>query len=49
MDVDEEITLHSGETTTLRKEAEKYDMTIEQYCDIFELAEGDCPSEKLKQ
>ena len=46
--VDEEITLHSGETTTLRKEAEKYDMTIEQYCDRFELAEGDCPSEKIE-
>ena len=48
MDVDEEITLHSGETTTLRKEAEKHDMTIEQYCDRFELAEGDCPSEKIE-
>lgn len=48
MDIDEEITLHSGETTTLRKEAEKYDMTIEQYCDRFELAEGDCPSEKIE-
>ena len=48
MNVDEEITLHSGETTTLRKEAEKYDMTIEQYCDRFELAEGDCPSEKIE-
>ena len=48
MDVDEEITLHSGETTTLRKEAEKYDMTIEQYCDRFELTEGDCPSEKIE-
>ncbi len=46
--VDEAITLHSGETTTLRKEAEKYDMTIEQYCDRFELAEGDCPSEKIE-
>ena len=46
--VDEEITLHSGETTTLRKEAEKYDMTIEQNCDRFELAEGDCPSEKIE-
>ena len=31
-----------------RKEAEKYDMTIEQYCDRFELAEGDCPSEKIE-
>lgn len=48
MDVDEEITLHSGETTTLRKEAEKYDMAIEQYCDRFELTEGDCPSEKIE-
>lgn len=48
MDVNEEITLHSGETTTLRKEAEKHDMTIEQYCDRFELAEGDCPSEKIE-
>ena len=46
--VDEAITLHSGETTTLRKEAEKYDMTIEQYCDRFELVEGDCPSEKIE-
>ena len=48
VDIDEEITLHSGETTTLRKEAEKYGMTIEQYCDEFELAEGDCPSEKIE-
>lgn len=48
MDIDEEITLHSGEITTLRGEAEKYNMTIEQYCDRFELAEGDCPSEKIE-
>lgn len=48
MDIDEEITLHSGEITTLREEAEKYNMTIEQYCDRFELAEGDCPSEKIE-
>lgn len=48
MDIDEEITLHSGETTTLRKEAEKFDMTVEQYCDRFETAEGDCPSEKVE-
>lgn len=48
MDIDEEITLHSGETTTLRKEAEKFDMTVEQYCDRFETAEGDCPSEKIE-
>lgn len=48
VDIDEEITLHSGEITTLRKEAEKYGMTIEQYCDEFELAEGDCPSEKIE-
>ena len=48
MDIDEEITLHSGETTTLRKEAEKFDMTVEQYCDRFETVEGDCPSEKIE-
>ena len=48
-DVDEKITLHSGETTTLRKEAEKHNMSIEQYCDRFELADGDCPSEKIEQ
>lgn len=48
MDIDEEITLHSGETTTLRKEAEKFDITVEQYCDRFETAEGDCPSEKIE-
>lgn len=49
IDVDEKITLHNGEVTTLRKQAEKYNMPLQSYVSHFEKAKGDCPSEKIEE
>lgn len=48
IDIDEEIEMHDGSVTTIRKEAEKLDMSPEDYIKYFEEAEGDCSSDKIK-
>lgn len=47
IDIDEEIELHDGTVTTLRKEAEKYNMSPEDYIKYFEEARGECTSDKI--
>ena len=47
IDIDEEIEMHDGTVTTLRQEAEKYNMSPEDYIKYFEAARGDCTSDKL--
>lgn len=47
IDIDEEIEMHDGTVTTLRQEAEKYNMSPEDYIKYFEAARGDCTSDKI--
>lgn len=47
IDIDEEIEMHDGTVTTLRQEAEKYNMSPEDYIKYFESARGDCTSDKI--
>ena len=47
IDIDEEIEMHDGTVTTLRKEAEKYNMSPEDYIKYFEEARGNCTSDKI--
>ncbi len=47
-DVDQDITLHNGEVTTLAEEAEKLGMSLDDYKKEFEKTTGDCPSEKIE-
>lgn len=44
---DESITMHNGEITTLAKEAERQECSLEEYISFYEKAEGDCPAEKI--
>ena len=48
IDIDEEVEMHDGSVTTIRKEAEKFDMSPEDYIKYFEEAEGECSSEKIE-
>lgn len=48
IDIDQDVELHDGTTTTLRQEAEKLDISPEDYTREFEEAEGDCPSDKIE-
>ena len=47
IDIDEEVELHDGTVTTLRQEAEKHNMSPEDYIKYFEEARGDCTSDKI--
>ena len=47
IDIDEEIEMHDGTVTTLRQEAEKYNMSPEDYIKYFEEARGNCTSDKI--
>ena len=47
-DVDEEITLHDESVTTLRREALKYGVSVEEYKNEIENTEGDCVSSKIE-
>lgn len=47
LNVDQIITLHNDETTTLAKEAEDLGISLDEYKELFEEAEGDCPSDKI--
>ncbi len=49
IDIDEEVTLHNKEITTLRKQAELYGMTVEEYTQEFEKADGDCSADKIEE
>lgn len=48
IDVDAEIKLHDGTVTTLRKEAEKLEMSPEEYREEFAKTQGDCFSDKIE-
>lgn len=48
LDIDAEIELHDGTVTTLREEAEKLNISPEEYAKTFEEVEGDCPSDKIE-
>lgn len=48
IDMDANINLHDGTTTTLRKEAERYDISPDEYRTKFEEKEGDCISDKVE-
>lgn len=45
---DEEIILADDVTTTIRKEAEKQDVEVDQYVNMLEKAEGDCLADKIQ-
>ena len=47
-DIDEEITMHDGTITTLRKEAEKQNISPEEYVNRIENAQGKCTAEKIE-
>ena len=47
IDIDEKIEMHDGTVTTLRQEAEKYNMSPEDYIKYFEEARGNCTSDKI--
>ena len=49
LDLNEEITLHDGTVTTLGQEAERLDLTIEEYNNRFEKADGDCAADKISE
>ena len=40
--------MHDGTVTTLRKEAEKLNISPEEYAKTFEETIGDCPSDKIE-
>lgn len=48
LDIDAEIKLHDGTTTTLRQESEQLHISPEEYAKEFEEIEGDCPSDKIE-
>lgn len=48
IDIDEEVTMHDGTVTTLRQEAEKLDMSPDDYVKEFEETEGDCSADKIE-
>lgn len=48
IDPDEDVELHDGTTTTLSKEAENLNMSLEDYRNEYEDTEGDCPAEKIQ-
>ena len=48
-DLDEEITMHDGKITTLRKEAERNNIPPEEYIKIIENTQGDCTAEKIER
>lgn len=48
LDIDAEIEMHDGTVTTLRKEAEKLNISPEEYAKTFEETIGDCPSDKIE-
>ena len=48
IDIDEEVEMHDGSVTTIRKEAEKFDMSPEDYIKYFEEAKGECSSDKIE-
>ena len=43
------IRLHDGTETTLYKEAENLNLSVSEYIDAYERAEGDCPASKVEQ
>ena len=49
IDMDAKIEMHDGTTTTLREEAEKFDIPPEEYAKIFGETVGDCPSDKIEE
>ena len=48
IDLDAKITLHDGTITTLRDEAERLNISPEEYKKEFEQAKGDCFSDKIE-
>ena len=48
IDMDQEITLHDGTTTTLAKEAEKLNIAPDEYRKQFAQREADCYADKVK-
>ncbi len=48
IDLDAKITLHDGTVTTLRDEAERLNISPEEYKKEFEQAKGDCFSDKIE-
>lgn len=48
IDIDEEIELSDGKTTTLRKEAKQSDMSIKEYMKEYEEAEGEGIEERIE-
>ncbi|MGN1299904.1 MAG: hypothetical protein ACI4VC_00960, partial [Clostridia bacterium] len=49
IDMDAKIEMHDGTATTLREEAEKFDIPPEEYAKIFGETIGDCPSDKIEE
>lgn len=48
IDIDAEVTMHDGTITTLRQEAENYNLSPKEYKTLYEQAQGDCPSVKIE-
>ena len=49
INMDTIIRLHDGTETTLYKEAENLDLSVDEYIDAYERTEGDCPAAKVEQ
>lgn len=45
---DEEIILHDDTVTTIRQEAEKYEMSVERYTSLLEQEEGECYADRIE-
>lgn len=48
-DVDENIRMHDGSTTTIRQEAKKQDISLEKYLNRLENICGECPADKIEK